>query len=316
MQKMVFFPFVAVFSVLCVASSGDRQYAYQKCVSECSVKGCDLSLVLRWTLWDCESNCRYECTHSVTARNLREDGEVHQFHGKWPFTRLFGMQEPASVLFSLLNAWAHWRGFLAVVAEIREKAGPKADSRGLGGLYLTNACLCMFGWFWSAVFHARDLPFTEKMDYFSAVGSLLFNAYIALVKLFNLLEPNRRRLRTLLQFICIVFYTMHISYLSLWDFDYSYNMAAGITVGLSSNTAWLLWSLCNYKKRYYHYKILAFVILITLAMSLEVLDFPPWFWILDAHALWHAATVPLDFLLYSFILDDLRFDDIGPLLAR
>jgi hypothetical protein len=30
-------------------------------------------------------------------------GRVPQFHGKWPFLRLLGLQEPASVLASLLN---------------------------------------------------------------------------------------------------------------------------------------------------------------------------------------------------------------------
>jgi predicted membrane channel-forming protein YqfA (hemolysin III family) len=30
--------------------------------------------------------------------------------------------------------------------------------------------------------------------------------------------------------------------------------------------------------------------------------------IFDAHALWHAATIPLVFLFYSFILDDARFE--------
>jgi hypothetical protein len=34
-------------------------------------------------------------------------------------------------------------------------------------------------------------------------------------------------------------------------------------------------------------------------MALELLDFPPFLWILDAHALWHLTTVPLIPLWYS-----------------
>ena len=34
---------------------------------------------------------------------------------------------------------------------------------------------------------------------------------------------------------------------------------------------------------------------------------PPWRWYLDAHSLWHAATVPLGFLWYSFLSDDAYF---------
>ena len=32
-----------------------------------------------------------------------EQGRVPQFHGKWPFLRLWGLQEPLSVLASLAN---------------------------------------------------------------------------------------------------------------------------------------------------------------------------------------------------------------------
>jgi len=33
--------------------------------------------------------------------------DVPQFHGKWPFARLMGVQEPASVLFSIANLLPH-----------------------------------------------------------------------------------------------------------------------------------------------------------------------------------------------------------------
>ena len=40
------------------------------------------------------------------------------------------------------------------------------------------------------------------------------------------------------------------------------------------------------------------------AMSLELLDFPPIGRILDAHALWHAATVPIGEMWYNFLIED------------
>ena len=30
-----------------------------------------------------------------------------QFNGKWPFIRIFGMQEPAAAIFSMMNLVAH-----------------------------------------------------------------------------------------------------------------------------------------------------------------------------------------------------------------
>ena len=34
-------------------------------------------------------------------------------------------------------------------------------------------------------------------------------------------------------------------------------------------------------------------------MALELLDFPPIYWIIDSHAIWHFATVPLPLLWYA-----------------
>ena len=39
-------------------------------------------------------------------------------------------------------------------------------------------------------------------------------------------------------------------------------------------------------------------------MVFEVLDFPPILGILDAHAIWHAATAPLAYVFYEFIEGD------------
>ncbi|KAE9621008.1 hypothetical protein Lalb_Chr01g0009021 [Lupinus albus] len=44
-----------------------------------------------------------------------------------------------------------------------------------------------------------------------------------------------------------------------------------------------------------------------LAMVLQTFDFPPYKGYVDAHALWHATTIPLAFLWWSFIMDDAEF---------
>lgn len=48
-------------------------------------------------------NCMWRTTNAFITRNW----PVPQFYGKWPFERFLGMQEPASVVFSILNFVSH-----------------------------------------------------------------------------------------------------------------------------------------------------------------------------------------------------------------
>lgn len=53
--------------------------------------------------WDCQENCRYECM--IENRQLRRSNgeQAVQYMGKWAFTRVLGVQELFSSLFSFLN---------------------------------------------------------------------------------------------------------------------------------------------------------------------------------------------------------------------
>jgi hypothetical protein len=49
---------------------------------------------------------------------------------------------------------------------------------------------------------------------------------------------------------------------------------------------------------------LALVIVTTMAMMLELLDFAPFARIIDAHSLWHAATIPIALGWWTFLCND------------
>ena len=53
--------------------------------------------------------------------------------------------------------------------------------------------------------------------------------------------------------------------------------------------------------------VVAFIACVNGALLLEVLDFPAIGGYVDAHSLWHAATVPLTGLWYAFIVRDVRY---------
>jgi hypothetical protein len=214
---------------------------------------------------------------------------VVQFHGKWPFRRILGMQEPFSVLFSFFNFLAHWHG----ISRLRETI-PSWHS--LRGYYLAFGYCGLACWTFSMLFHTRDFPLTEKLDYFGAGANVMYGMYLAIIRIFRLDQEEPRHkptLRRLLTAVCVLLYAMHVCYLSFWSWDYTYNMIANIVVGMTQNVLWVAFSLFRYQKngKPWHVWPAMIVAWIMLAMSLELLDFAPWHGLIDAHSLWHLGTV-------------------------
>lgn len=144
---------IALALAACVAaSSGDRSVEFQNCVIQCSVDTCVsssmLPLALQMTRWTCTDDCKYNCMHEMTDRAIELGNPVEQYFGKWPFWRLLGMQEPASVAFSLLNFWVH-------VAGIRRIRRRILDDHPMKSYYIWGAIVGMNAWTWSSVFHTR-----------------------------------------------------------------------------------------------------------------------------------------------------------------
>lgn len=150
-------------SGLVLASSGDRAYEYQSCVTLCQSQSCHdasrntLPLALRLTGWTCVDNCKYECMHAITTTAIRTGSRVHQYHGKWPFWRFAGMQEPASVAFSLLNLVFHFKGYSQI-----QKAIP--DTHPMKWYYKGFAFVSMNAWVWSSVFHTRGASYNSALS--------------------------------------------------------------------------------------------------------------------------------------------------------
>ncbi|KAI8929271.1 Per1-like-domain-containing protein [Entophlyctis helioformis] len=307
-----------------------------------SATSTSLSAILLLTLWDCGQDCKYVCMHQVTRRKLdlksqqlaeyRAQGQtppqyiaqskpIQQFYGKWPFIRVLGMQEPASVLFSVFNGLGHYYGLRRYQAQIRPENYPLYPVVEFAGYIAVNS------WVWSAVYHTRDFAWTEKLDYFSAMASILMSLYLAILRVGGV---TNRRVRAWIVAAALAFYIGHVSYLSFWRFDYGYNMLAGLAIGVSGNLLWLGWSVYQYIRSWssapdarhhrqsirsaaggnaapgtkYAWKIAVVVLGISAAMSLEVFDFPPVWGVLDAHSLWHLCTAPLIPIYWDFFVED------------
>lgn len=319
-----------------LASAGDRVQPFQRCLQQCNQRhvesgGCALPPILRLTQWTCADDCAYMCMHALTDRALQlpRPEPVLQYYGKWPFWRFMGMQEPASVLFSVANLLVHYRGYKRIKRSV-------PDNHPMKGYMLLWSVVSMNAWVWSAIFHTRDKPSTEKLDYFSAALVFITALHSLVSRFFLIGRPYRRRLYNLWTLLCIISYVAHVSYLTLLPrFDYDYNIKFNLTLGLSHNLLWLLYALpsnLTVLRRFPpnpHFsanaaggddgdvgsvsrkyrppcasKAAIGVGLMMAAMSLELLDFPPIGRVLDAHALWHAVTAPIGEMWYSFLLED------------
>ena len=333
-SSRLLFLILIYFVIVCNASAGDRSQPFQDCLQLCESQRCQpernhqLAFFLQLTRWTCLDDCKYTCTHLITDIDEADGKSVLQYYGKWPFWRLWGMQEPASVFFSLGNLWVHVRGYAAVKRLL-------PTNHPMRGYLIYWSWVSMNAWLWSSVFHTRgksevqnltrsnlllDTPSTERWDYFSAALAILSALHFTASRFFFVGRPRRRTLHSLWTVTCILVYLAHISYLSILPrFDYSYNIVFNLIIGLSHNLLWVLYSLPSsltivrrfppsavsrrYRPNFAGSAALC-VGLTMAAMSLELLDFPAFGRILDAHALWHAATIPISSLWYKFLIKD------------
>jgi post-GPI attachment to proteins factor 3 len=102
--------------------------------------------------------------------------------------------------------------------------------------------------------------------------------------------------------VAAALYLTHIGYLALVTFDYGWNMAVNIAVSAVAGVLWVGWAAV--RRPPHAWRALLTVAVLSAAMALELLDFAPLGWVLDAHALWHAATVPTMLLWYRFLIAD------------
>lgn len=344
--------------LLCRASEGDESGLFHQCMQSCLSTGCtktpgnsntcdticqhsdpirSVSYHPPWALrlmrWDCEADCSYHCMWALETPKAAAGaagGAVYKYYGKWPFVRVLGAQEIASVLFSIANLLAHvhnLRLYLRCVRSSSTKQQQQPSSGGTNGgggsgggarvrggpagssssvqqypyhsLWVAYSLVNINAWVWSSVFHCRDTRLTERFDYFSADLVVAVGLGVVIARVLQLTTTRQRAFLALALGAALL---QHVHYMAFVKFDYGYNMTLCIALGIATAAAWLVWATSTrHPGRWTLYRFMG---LVHLAMLLEVLDFPPFLSLFDAHALWHAATVPLTYVWYQFMAAD------------
>ncbi|KAK6197358.1 putative ER protein processing protein [Scheffersomyces amazonensis] len=359
---------VVVLSLLtgAMASPGDDLWATIDCKYQCEQISCEnnrhyyrihpdryynpswrftegpLPKYLEWLAWDCYSNCDYQCQRIITEERRNNHEEIYQFHGKWPFVRVAGIQEVTSVIFSLGNLVVHGLGLKKIWHKWNSiPNGPAHDRLKSQYINLILMTLVSMGaWIFSTIFHIRDLDITEKLDYYCAGLTVLMGFHTLGARFGELYLESNANYRYAFSAICAVSYAGHIARLVI-DWSYTYNMRANIFIGILQNIC--LVGICYYIYSHYYYleqdnkstqnhlKYIDFRaiilpsffsrspklyslyplmlgIIVILGMSLEIFDFPPIFYdLVDAHSLWHLVTIfPAYFGWYDWMLWDIH----------
>lgn len=297
-----------------------------------------------WVLgWNCELNCDYECQRIITRERAMRGQEIYQFHGKWPFLRVAGIQEPASVVFSLGNLLVNYRAMKKLAGVYEKHKNASGASTTIYNTWLVTLVSVM-AWFCSTIFHVRDYLFTEHLDYYFAGLTVLTSFHAIAARVFHLYEPRKAFARRVFSSCCIAAYAAHV-YRLLTDWLYTYNMQVNIAVGVGQSI--LVTYLCyTLYSKYYTAQVLSpnanlshlkyidrsrlvlplffakspkvfslyplmMTIIVSAGMMLEIFDFPPIMDLFDAHSLWHLATIVPPFMgWYDWVIWD-ALENVG-----
>merc|ERR1719323_1068518 len=288
------------------SSWGDQSSFYQLCVEYCQKNTCaNTESFTEWSekQWTvdrlvgitCSDDCRYTCMWETCHEMMHNRyGIVPQFHGKWPFIRVLGMQEPASVVFSLMNLLTN----LYMIIWFRRHVSSSAPMFQVWTGYGVTA---LIAWTCSTIFHYRDTPVTEMMDYFTAFLTVLTSLLACVLRMLGTQNTGSVMVVTA---AFLAFYSNHVYNMAFIRFDYGYNMKVNVGVGVLNGVMWLVWSLLHYSDGPHVKRGVIAIIMLSLSLSLELLDFAPLMWTLDSHSLWHLATVPIPLLWFRFAAGD------------
>lgn len=332
------------------ASLGDNLQEFQRCVEYCDILKCGnrelypevsstlyqnllkdeellnsyetapISLFMSFLGWDCQSNCDYQCQRLVTEDRKSENLEIYQFHGKWPFIRVFGIQELFSTLFSIGNFIPNYWGFQLLWKHYKlETKKGNSEFVTLYGTYIIVSIISMCAWFFSTLFHLKDTWDRERLDYFFAGMTVLSGFYAIVVRFFKLYKIENTFKRNVIAVVCILMYVGHITRL-LVDWSYTYNMQANVIIGILQNFLWVYLSCIQFKKisnknlsfienlknKDVNWTLspIALVVSVLFGMSFEIFDFPPVFELVDAHAMWHFVTIWPTIWWYPYMVKD------------
>lgn len=227
---------------------------------------------------------------------------------KFRVTKIWGIEEPASVLFSTI-------GFIASLISLAYYTRLVFKNRKPWGEYTYKICYYLPTFDILAVnltsmcFHSKETWLNEKLDYAAAI---LVPFLILPTGIIRALEITQFSKQAFVFGISLPGFTWHEYEMLTVLFDYGRHMKLGAILTLMMTVVWFIWSATQiYKKKNLHSKWMLYSIVSIVVLSpFEMRDFTPIWGFFDAHSLWHASIniISVSFWMFS-ILDFKAFAD-------
>ena len=156
----------------------------------------------------CTEHCVWICSADTSRRRLVKGLHAHKYFGHWSFHHYFGLEEPASSLFSLGNAVPH---VLEILRQIRfwtfssSRCRVASYKRGISGASSIESCsapdccddapyfvqswvslypyVALLAWVSSAVYHSKRTAETELLDLSTALFLLAYGLAVTVRRL-------------------------------------------------------------------------------------------------------------------------------------
>lgn len=250
--------------------------------------------------WTCAGDCKYECAREDAQQRQARSIKAVQYHGKWSFLRVAGIEELVSATASVGNALPHLLALQS--AATRDAYAPPGFPQREA--MLAYSVTGVNAWVWSTALHTKESWATERLDYHSAALMLLVSLWACACLTLDIPSASAAGRVIAVALACV--WLAWVALMNWVRFDYGLNMTASVVVAAITNLMWCVWAArqgCCSARHPTAWKAPAAAMLLSAMAMLELLDFAPIGDLVDAHAMWHLATIPLCFAWYSFLRD-------------
>eukprot|EP01040_Poterioochromonas_malhamensis_P007602 gene7602-8208_t len=305
-------------------SYGDYESTYQRCFQVCLYE-CDVdprhledtrypplntTSIISWL---CDDRCHYNCMDMVTSQRLLEKGAIFKYYGHWPFIRWFGFEEPASALFSALNSLSHLNWLYRVI--FKSNNNKSSSNMYMRPWLVLYASISVNAWIASTYFHTKKHDFSIFYDYSSALLVLVSGLLLIIRRIGGKTMPYWSQALIAGGLFTYTFYRIGVMFYKPQRISFQQHLHFCIGIAVITTILWIIWILYQYiaVTGYSFVTSLKYAIIVqiwfVIASMFEIFDFPPIYRTIDAHACWHALTIPLGFVFYRFWLLDFEYEE-------